>query len=93
MGVAIEQPKKDIANLQLWIVNYLADILQLQIDEVDIDEQLVFLGVTSVQAIALTADLEKHLNRPLDPAILWECPTVRRLAGHLSFDSQGASNG
>lgn len=72
--------------LQQWLVDYIAKLLKLSTDSVDIDEQLVFLGLSSIQAVTLTADLEKHLERSVDPAVLWECPTIRRLAHRLSAD-------
>jgi hypothetical protein len=31
----------------------------------------------------LTGDLEDYLGRPVDPAVIWDHPTIRELALHL----------
>ena len=74
-------------SIQRWLVDYVARLLTVPADSIDVDEQLVYLGVSSSQAMTLTADLEKHLARPIDPALLWEFPTIRRLAQHLGQET------
>ncbi|MGK9165220.1 acyl carrier protein [Inquilinus limosus] len=74
-------------SIQRWLVDYVARLLKLPAHGIDVDEQLVYLGVSSSQAMTLTADLEKHLGRPIDPALLWEFPTIRRLAQHLGQET------
>ncbi|WP_225771319.1 acyl carrier protein [Inquilinus sp. Marseille-Q2685] len=74
-------------SIQRWLADYVAMLLKVPADSIDVDEQLVYLGVSSSQAMTLTADLEKHLARPIDPALLWEFPTIRRLAQHLGKET------
>ena len=70
-------------NIQDWIVRYIAKELQVSRDRIPLDEQLTNLGLTSRQAVILTGDLEDYLGRPIDPAVVWDHPTIRTLAEHL----------
>ena len=69
--------------IQQWLIAYLSRELEIKPENVFIDENFVNFGLTSRQAIALTGDLEEFLGRPVDPAIAWEYPTIRRLADCL----------
>jgi len=71
------------ADIQNWIAGYLAKELQVSQDQIPLDEQLTNLGITSRQAVMLTGDLEDYLGRPVDPAVIWDHPTIRELALHL----------
>jgi acyl carrier protein len=71
------------ADIQNWIAGYLAKELEVSQDQIPLDEQLTNLGITSRQAVMLTGDLEDYLGRPVDPAVIWDHPTIRELALHL----------
>jgi phthiocerol/phenolphthiocerol synthesis type-I polyketide synthase D len=75
------QKTSDVEN---WIVTYVAKLLEVAQESLDVDEALVNLGLSSRQALMLTAGLEEFLDKPVDPALVWEFPTIRQLARHLS---------
>lgn len=74
---------KPIDDVQQWLVTYIAKLLDIAPESVDVDEEMVNLGLSSRQAITLTANLETYVAQPTDPALIWEYPTIRQLAQHL----------
>jgi aryl carrier-like protein len=78
---------KPFEDVQQWLVAYVARLLGVSPESIDVDEEMVNLGLSSRQAITLTAHLETYLSRPTDPALIWEYPTIRQLAQHLSQTS------
>ncbi|WP_204421603.1 acyl carrier protein [Burkholderia sp. MS455] len=73
--------------IEHWLVERVSMLLKTSAADVDVNEQLIYLGVTSSQALALTADLEEYLGCPIDPAVMWEFPTIRRLAERFACTS------
>jgi acyl carrier protein len=72
------------AEIQDWIVSFLAKELKVSRDRIPVDEQLTNIGLSSRQAVMLTGDLEDYLGRPVDPAVVWDHPTIRKLSEHLA---------
>ncbi|MFE0754150.1 acyl carrier protein [Inquilinus sp. NPDC058860] len=88
---------RSIEEVQQWLAARIAGILEISPASVDIDEHLINLGLTSRQAIALTADLETYLSRAVDPVLLWEHPSIRlltqRLFGPPAADARDSGHG
>ncbi|NBD16541.1 MAG: acyl carrier protein [Cyanobacteria bacterium] len=70
--------------IQDWIVAYLADLLEVEPEEVDITIPFDRYGLDSSVAVGLTGDLEEWLSIELDPTLLYDYPTVEALVQHLS---------
>jgi len=70
--------------LEDWLAAQLAGLLGVDAGDVDLDAPFAELGLDSMQAVALSGDLEDLLGRTLDPTLLWEFPTIRRLAAELA---------
>ena len=62
--------------LQQWLSEYLSTQLTVPADEIDPAEPMTEYGLDSITAIALIADVERHLGIDLDPDALWEYPTL-----------------
>jgi polyketide synthase 13 len=77
--------RKTTAQIESWIVSYLAKELAVPAAQIALDETLTDLGLTSRQAVFMTGELEDYTGRPVDPAIAWEHPTIRKLAAHLAL--------
>lgn len=73
---------------QDWIVAYLAELLEIEPDEVDVTIPFDRYGLDSSAAVGLTGDLEDWLGRELDPTLLYDYPTVEALVQHLSLQLQ-----
>ncbi|MBC7544106.1 MAG: acyl carrier protein [Candidatus Sericytochromatia bacterium] len=52
--------------------------------EVDVDTAFDRLGLDSVTAIGMTGALDEWLGHRIDPNIVYQHPTVTRLATHLA---------
>jgi len=70
--------------IQKWLVDYVATELEVDPDEIPVDEHLVDLGLSSLQAVTMTTGLEEFVHRAIDPGLIWEYPTISTLAEHLA---------
>lgn len=72
------------AEIQAWIVSYLAQLLEIDLDEVNVTIPFDQYGLDSAAAVGLTGDMEDWLGRKLDPTLLYDYPTAEALARHLA---------
>jgi acyl carrier protein len=70
--------------IQDWIVAYLANLLEIEPEEVDVTIPFDRYGLDSSAAVGLTGDLEDWLGTEIDPTLLYDYPTVEALVQHLS---------
>lgn len=72
------------AEIRRWLVGALAG--QLKVDESVIDPALPFANysIDSVAAVSLSGELADWLQVPVEPTVMWDHPTVDRLAGHMA---------
>jgi acyl carrier protein len=79
-------PVKEIsaAEIQDWIVAYLADLLEIEPEDVDVTIPFDRYGLDSSAAVVLTGDLENWLGIEIEPTLLYDYPTVEALVEHLS---------
>lgn len=70
--------------IQAWIVSYLAELLEIDPDEVNVTIPFDRYGLDSAAAVGMTGDLEDWLERKLDPTLLYDYPTVEAFAQHLA---------
>ncbi|MBI4863289.1 MAG: acyl carrier protein [Candidatus Riflebacteria bacterium] len=70
--------------LEEWIVQRVARELSVPPDHIDVSIPLAGLGLDSAQAVALTGELEDLLKRRISPTVVYEHPTISRLAAHLA---------
>jgi acyl carrier protein len=76
--------ERSATEIQDWIVAYLADLLEIEPEEVDITIPFDRYGLDSSAAVGLTGDLEEWLSTEIDPTVLYDYPTVEALGQHLS---------
>ena len=72
------------AEIQDWIVSYLADLMEVEPDEVDVTLPFEQYGLDSAEAVELSGDLEDWLGRNLNPTLLYNYPTVEALAQQIA---------
>jgi len=85
--VATSMP--NAAEIQTWIASYLANLLEIEADEVDVTIPFDQYGLDSAAAVGMSGDLEDWLGQKLDPTLLYDYPTVQALSKHLA-DSKAA---
>ena len=68
-----------------WIDTLRASLARiLGVTDLDPERPLFDLGLGSLHAMRLAADLAVALGRPVSPTLLWEHPTLAGLAAHLA---------
>ncbi|HEX8967755.1 MAG TPA: beta-ketoacyl synthase N-terminal-like domain-containing protein, partial [Chloroflexota bacterium] len=67
-----------------WLVNRLAEQLELSSTELDIRAPFTSFGLASRDALVLSGELEEWLDRTLSPTLVYEYPTIESLAQFLS---------
>jgi acyl carrier protein len=69
------------AELTTWLKERLAEIIELSADEIRSDVPFVSFGVDSVHAFVIIGQLEEHFGLSLEPAFIWDKPTLDALVG------------
>ncbi|GAB1545492.1 hypothetical protein NUACC21_81680 [Scytonema sp. NUACC21] len=78
------------AEVQAWLVSYLAELLKRQPDQIDVKVPFDRYGLGSLDATNLIGDLEDWLEKELPPTLLFNYPTIEVLANHLTEESKVA---
>lgn len=71
------------AEIQSWLVSYLAELLEMEDDEVDITISFDRYGVDSSAAIGLIGDLQGWLGLKLKPTTLYNYTNIKDLSDYL----------
>jgi acyl carrier protein len=71
--------------IQEWIVSYIADLLEVTPEEINIKIPFERYGLDSSVAVGLTGDLQEWLECELDPTLLYDYPTIEAMVKHLSL--------
>lgn len=82
--VSQETPSKK--EIETWIVSYIANLLE--VDSEDVDTKIPFdrYGLDSSAAVGMTGDLEDWLGYEIDPTLIYDYPTIEALVEHLSSE-------
>ncbi|NUS13333.1 MAG: acyltransferase domain-containing protein, partial [Streptomyces sp.] len=79
----------DAATVRRLIAERVASWLGTAVADVPMDRQLAELGMSSRDAVALTAELSRVTGCELPPTLLWEAPTVQALVARLCGTAPG----
>ena len=74
---------RDREEVRDWLVQYLAGLLAMAPNEVDIDRPVQRYGLDSQAAVELTGHLADWLGEDVDPTVVFEHLTIRSLADHI----------
>jgi acyl carrier protein len=69
-----------------WLVNYLADVLDLDPGRIDTKESFQKIGLDSSAAVGMTGDLSNWLGRDVDATVAYDYPNIRALAHAVATD-------
>ena len=81
---AVETIGKTAADIQTWLVDYLANLLEIEPNKVKVSTQFERYGLDSAAVVGLSGDLEEWLGLELDPTLLYDYPTIETLSQHLA---------
>lgn len=81
-----DQPKNrsTVSEIQEWLVSYLAELMEIPPNKVDLQKPFERYGVDSSVAVGLTGDLEEWLGYEIEPTLLFDYPTIEAVAQHLA---------
>jgi acyl carrier protein len=71
-------------SIEHWLVDYVAKISRQDVASVNVDHPFSHYDLDSIAAVEMTADIEDWLSVRLEPTLIWDYPTIARLASHLS---------
>jgi acyl carrier protein len=91
--VTVEGKKRSPEELERWIAVELANALRKSPNEIDPMKPATYYGLDSIVGMSITAELEEYVGRRLSQTVLWELPTIRELAKHLSGGGGGLAPG
>lgn len=83
----MNQPNQNQINAKViatWLVNNLAEQLEVEPDEIDISEPLESYGLDSAQGMMMISRAEKEFGFEISPMLLWHYPTIESLAERLT---------
>jgi acyl carrier protein len=81
-ATAAETPSAE--DIERWLTNYLASLLECDATAVDARAPFNRLGIDSSAAVGMTGDLEPYLGFEIEPTLPYDYPTVEKLARHLA---------
>jgi acyl carrier protein len=73
-----------VDDIRAWLVERVSEELRVPASSIDIHARFSALGLPSIEAASLTGDLSRWLGLKLSPLMLWDYPTIDRLARHLA---------
>ena len=87
LTVAVRRTLQSSAeDLRAWLVRRLAHYRQLPEESISSQAPLADYGLDSLLAVSLCGDIEDHLQVVLDPAVVWNHPSIDALVGYLQGD-------
>src|SRR5262245_34234548 len=88
LGRSAQRPSQPASGaIQSFIIERVAHQLGVATSQIDPDVPFKELGLDSVRTVAISGELEALIERRLSPTLLWEYPTIRVLAEHLSSET------
>jgi acyl transferase domain-containing protein/acyl-CoA synthetase (AMP-forming)/AMP-acid ligase II/acyl carrier protein len=74
--------------VQAWLVTKLSGYLHISPQDIDVRRSFAEFGLSSVQAVTLSGELEEWLKCRLSPTVIFEYPTIEALAAYLSGETK-----
>lgn len=73
-------------SIELWMKQYLANLLSQPEDHIDVRAPFSRLGLDSAAGAAMTGELAEWLACELDPTIVFDHPSIAQLSAALALD-------
>lgn len=77
----------DAETIKNWIINYMAELLEMDRESIDPDTDLDRYGLDSSSMVILSGDLQTWLGRDIEPTILYDYMTINALSNYLANNS------
>ncbi|WP_344963258.1 acyl carrier protein, partial [Crossiella cryophila] len=76
-------PVRTEQQLRDWLLRRVAEATGRAPGEIDVHQPLDSYGLSSRDAVALSGQLEEHLDRSLPATLVWEYPTIAGISAAL----------
>ena len=86
-----EAPPSSRPEMEAWLSRQVAAVLGRPSVSLPVDATFDALGLDSVKAVELAARLDEKLGRPMHPTVLYNVPTIARLAAWLVEGGRAAA--
>ncbi len=73
-----------VTAIQSWLVEHIAELIGSDPASVDVEQPFESFGLASRDVVGLSGDLEDWLELRLSPTLLYQYPTIARLAHYLA---------
>jgi acyl carrier protein len=80
--------KKTAADVERWLARLVGELVGVPAETIDVGARFDRYGLDSAAAISVTVELEKYLGRELEPTLVYEYPTIAKLARHLTAEAR-----
>lgn len=74
---------KSVENIQSYLIEKIAEIIEIDNKEIDIDKPFSEYDIDSSSSIVLSGDIEEEYQITLDPLVLYKYPSINKLSGYL----------
>lgn len=71
------------ARMRGWILTRLAELLELEVGEIEPDAPLESYGLDSASAVRFSGDLEDELEASFESSLAYDYPSVEELLDYL----------
>ena len=75
------------ADIQNWLISYVAQLLEIEFDEIDIAVSFNRYGMDSSMTLDMISHLEEWMGCELEPTLVYNYPTIESLAERVSSTS------
>jgi acyl-CoA synthetase (AMP-forming)/AMP-acid ligase II/acyl carrier protein len=93
--VPVKGPPKrrlpDLDEVVDWLVEQLAAALGVDTDSISLDAPFVDLGLSSVQAVELSDELQRWTGLTLPPTLIFDYPTINAAAEYIANEAPDAA--
>lgn len=79
-----EQAVHTAETIQAWLILKLSTALNVNADKIGVQLPLTSFGLDSILTFNLTGDLADWLGYEIPATLLWDYPTIDKLASHLA---------
>lgn len=83
-GQPLKIPALSAEDIQDWLITQISGQLRVYSDEIDIRAPFSSYGLTSLQAMEISALGKDHLGLPLSPLVIWNFPNIETLSQFLA---------
>jgi len=73
-----------VKEIQAWLIVYLAELLEIEPTQIDTKVSFQKYGLDSSAAIGMIGELEDWLGCELNPAIIYDHPTIEALSLYIT---------